>query len=405
MTTGTANPEPDTLRAQLIDQLREAGCLSTPRVEAAIATVPRHLFLPEVPTPEAYANQVVITKRDPDGAALSSASQPSVIATMLEQLAVEPGHRVLEVGAGTGYNAALLRQLAGSGGQVTTVEIDPQVAAQARDALHAAGYDDVRVVVGDGALGAPAHGPYDRIIITAGAWDLPPAWWRQLAGNGRIVVPLRWRGQTRSVAFDQHDHRLVSRSITLCGFIPMRGDDGEHTIDLDAHGEVTCHYDNDQHLDPTALRGVLDQPRAESWSGVTVGPMDPFDGVWLRLTASEPGTCRITASSQAVDAGLVTPAVPARSPAIIEQGSLAYLTVRRLTDQPDGRQRRHELGAIGHGPAGNNLADRLAAQITQWNRDRAAQPVLVAYPAGTPAEPPSRGLTIPKRHITLTISW
>ncbi|MGH3885395.1 MAG: methyltransferase domain-containing protein [Pseudonocardiaceae bacterium] len=103
-----------------------------------------------------------------------------------------PGHRVLEIGAGTGYNAALLAHLVGPAGKVTTVDIDSKVVRGARECLAAAGYRGVSVVCGDGEFGYSDHAPYDRIVVTAGAWDLPPAWVDQLAAGGRLVVPLRF---------------------------------------------------------------------------------------------------------------------------------------------------------------------------------------------------------------------
>ncbi|MGH3813578.1 MAG: methyltransferase domain-containing protein [Pseudonocardiaceae bacterium] len=158
--------------------------------------------------------------------AVSSASAPGVVAGMLEQLDVAPGHRVLEIGAGTGYNAALLAHLVGAAGEVTTVDIDGEVVPRAREYLAAAGYRGVSVFCGDGEFGCAGHAPYDRIVVTAGAWDLPPAWVDQLAAGGRLVVPLRMRGLTRSFAFEREDRYCRSRSIEDCGYVPMRGAGG-----------------------------------------------------------------------------------------------------------------------------------------------------------------------------------
>lgn len=124
----------------------------------------------------AYAPRQVVTKRADDGTAVSSASSPNLVAEMLELLDVQLGHRVLEIGAATGINAALLAELAGPTGQLVTIELDDDLASGARDGLAAAGYHQVEVICGDGALGHPASAPYDRIIVTAGAWDIAPAW-------------------------------------------------------------------------------------------------------------------------------------------------------------------------------------------------------------------------------------
>lgn len=150
--------------------------------------MPRHTFVPEVPVDEAYADAPLYTKTDGNGASISAASQPRIVAMMLEQLQPEPGQRVLELGAGTGYNAGLLAHLVGEHGQVTTIDVDDNTVDDARSGLAAAGIDNVRVVLGDGALGHPDGAPYDRIIATVGAWGLPPAWLAQLAPGGRLVV-------------------------------------------------------------------------------------------------------------------------------------------------------------------------------------------------------------------------
>jgi protein-L-isoaspartate(D-aspartate) O-methyltransferase len=105
---------------------------------------------------------------------------------------VSAAHSILEIGAGTGYNACLLAQLTGRADLVTTIDIDPDVTAKASQALTATGYGDVHVVPGDGGLGYADHAPYDRMIATVSPWDIPVAWWKQLAPGGRLVAPLRF---------------------------------------------------------------------------------------------------------------------------------------------------------------------------------------------------------------------
>ncbi len=402
MNDDTVTTLPETLHATMVDRIVATGWARSGHIADAMRAVPRHLFVPATPIEDAYAEQAVITKRGTDGAALSCASVPSIVAMMLDQLDVRPGDRILEIGAGAGYNAALLAHLAGPGGQVTTVDIDPEVTAQARQALDATGNANVHVVTRDGALGDADHAPYDRIIVTVGAWDLPPAWWAQLVPGGRLVLPLRWRGQTRAVAFTREDGRLRSDSVELCGFVPMLGQDGERTGHINADSHVTLYWDADQPIDPAALRSVLDQPKTAAWSVVFVGSEEPFDGVWLRLTATEPGTCRIAAERAAVDGGLCTPAVPIRSPALVAGDSLAYFTVRRRED--DGTP-PFELGAIGHGPSGPDLAYRMCEQIRAWDTDRTARPIVAVYPADSPDEEALDTHAIQKPHSRLVVTY
>jgi len=164
---------------------------------------------------------------------------------------------------------------------------------------------------------------------------------------------------------------------------------------------VTLCWDADQPIDVAALHGVLDQPTTSAWSGATVGPNESFDGVWLRLTATEPGTCRVAAESAAVESGRCTPAIASRSPAIVEGDPLAYFTLRR---PDDGDQRRWELGAIGYGPHGQQRADALCEQIRVWDRDRTAEPVVTAYLADTPDEQLPSTPTIDKPCIRMVVS-
>lgn len=281
-------------------------------------------------------------------------------------------------------------------------DIHPDVTEQALRALAATGYGRVRVLTGDGTLGAPDQAPFNHVIVTVGPWDLPPAWRDQLAPGGRLVVPLHWRGQARSVAFVHEDGVLRATDSRLCGFIPMIGDgqDGERTGPI-ADG-VALYYDRDQPVDLDALRGILNQPKITVWSGASVVPNESTDLLWPRLTGTEPGTCRFAAEPAAVDAGVCNPAFTYRSPALVNADSLAYLTLRG--PDPDAVERRWELGAVGHGPTGAELAERLCAQIRAWGHNRTAQPTITAYPAETPDQNLADGIVIDKQSVRLVVS-
>jgi protein-L-isoaspartate(D-aspartate) O-methyltransferase len=159
------------LRGKLVAELKTASSIVSKEVEAAFLPVPRHLFAPGATPEEAYAPfSVVVAKRDEHGTTISSVSAPSVQAVMLERAGLRPGMRCLEIGSG-GYNAALMAELVGTEGEVTTVDIDPDITARARTFLTETGYDNrVNVVLADGEEGSPEHAPYDRTIVTVGAW-------------------------------------------------------------------------------------------------------------------------------------------------------------------------------------------------------------------------------------------
>ena len=220
------------LRRRLVADLRHSGCLHSDRVAGALGNVPRELFVGDIAAGQGleavYRNEPLPAKIDGRGRWLSSSSQPSIMALMLEQLEVAPGQRVLEIGAGTGYNAALLRQLVGPAGTVTTIDIDPELARRARRALRQGGYR-ARVVVGDGRDGFTDGSPYDRIIVTASVEEIPNAWLDQLGPGGRLQLPLRLDsaalGQVIPVLELRDDH-AESVAMTWGGFMPLHGGDG-----------------------------------------------------------------------------------------------------------------------------------------------------------------------------------
>ncbi|GAA3168684.1 methyltransferase, FxLD system [Nonomuraea salmonea] len=359
-------------RDAMVDKLRDWGGAGTPSVEAAMRAVPRHVFVPEASLEQAYANDSVVTHRDQNGRAISSASAPGVVASMLEQLDVQPGHGILEIGAGTGYNAALLAELAGPRGQVTTVDIGADIVAGARRHLAVAGYDRVQVVHGDGAAGHPENAPYDRIIVTAGAWDVPPAWRQQLAPGGRLVVPLRIRGVTRSVALTLDGDVWRSESINECGFMPMRGPSavGETTLELGEGSGVWLRVDDGQPIDADTFATALADAPALAWSGVVV----PWTATAVThldfwLNGAEP-MCRVLVSDQAREAGLVEPIYPWGSMGCyIDDGTFAYL-IRRPAPNDTG-QETVELGACAYGPGRERLADEVADRVRTWGAARA----------------------------------
>ncbi|WP_017601197.1 methyltransferase domain-containing protein [Nocardiopsis lucentensis] len=205
-------------RSALVDRLTSRGTLTDPAWRAAMLKVPRHAFLPETVWGEdtaaadgrlttvvrshpdwirwAYDDVSVITQVDdgtpafPDGRgdrATSSVSQPSLVAEMLQALDVEDGTSVLEIGTATGYNCALLCERSGSE-NVTSVELDPVLAKQAAANLRLIGYKP-HLVVGDGALGVPERAPFDRILATVAARDIPKAWIAQTRPGGVVVTP------------------------------------------------------------------------------------------------------------------------------------------------------------------------------------------------------------------------
>lgn len=251
-----------TLRRALVEGLQGRGVITDPRVAAAFDRVPRHLFLPGVGPEQAYSDRAIMTKEQ-DGIGVSSSSQPSMMAIMIQQSLIEPGQRILEIGAGTGYNAAILRELVGPRGLVITIDVDQDIADAARAGLRAASYPDVRVLLGDGGYGWPRDAPYDRLLVTVGASDLPPAWVAQVRPNGILTVPLAIGvGEFSTALRKQPDGTLVSESLTPCAFVRLRGA-FVGTERIATVGEWTATFEESPRLDPARLPALLDAPIGE----------------------------------------------------------------------------------------------------------------------------------------------
>lgn len=213
---------------QLIDALigvmHKNGSLKNPAVEQAFREVPRHLFLPDEPLERAYQDIAIPIKKSHEGVPTSASSQPTIMAIMLEQLDLQPGMRVLEIGAGTGFNAALMANIVGETGSVVTIDIQPDLIEQARINLDRAGFGRVQAIAADGGEGYSPGAPYDRIILTASSWVITTAWREQLKDGGRIVLPLSlFNGPMQSTAFERREEQLIFLSSSPCGFMPLQG--------------------------------------------------------------------------------------------------------------------------------------------------------------------------------------
>jgi len=197
-------------------QLRARG-LGDDRVLAAMSALPRHMFIPVPVRSQAYEDHAVPIGFD------VTISQPFVVGWMSEALALDGSERVLEVGTGSGYQAAVLGMLARD---VFTVERIPVLARRARWTLRALGVDNVHVFVGDGSLGLPEHGPYDAIVVAAAAPSMPGSLYEEVRVRGRLVVPVGGpAGQRLEVIVRSPEGPAVSKSVP-CRFVPLVGAEG-----------------------------------------------------------------------------------------------------------------------------------------------------------------------------------
>ena len=401
--TDDTTTSPEQLRHTLADSIKARGTFRTPQVEAAFRAVPRHLFLPDVDLLTAYAPKPVVTKRAGDATAVTSASSPNLVAAMLDQLDVRPGHRVLEIGAATGINAALLAELVGPHGTVVTIELDDDLAAGARQALTTAGYGRVSVICGDGALGHSAAAPYDRIIFTADAWDIVPAWWQQLTADGRLVLPLRLHGSglTRALGFDrQPDGRMLSATAQVCGFVPLRGAAEHVERHVRLADDVVLKLDAIDLPDEAALTQALYWPAHERWTGIQVHDDEPAEhlDLWLATISDRPFG-RLSVGSVARKTGLVNPALRWGGAGVYDGGTMAYIAVR-----PTGEE-TNELGLIAHGPDSSTLAASADNLLQHWNSQRPSQPTITAQRATTSNTPNAATARVRRPNTLLTITW
>lgn len=228
----------------MVTKLKEQGAIKSIEVEKAFSKVLRHKFLetfylpgdlkqpiahkPHNPDSEhlklIYSKHSLIT-RITDGKPSSSTSEPMLMALMLELLALSPNLKVLEIGTGTGYNAALISEIVGNQTLVVSVDIQEDVTAQTKRLLSDAGYPNINLVLRDGFYGVQEEAPYDRIVATVGTQDLSPYWVDQLSTSGFMILPLYQGGWNPLVKVWWQDDTLKGKVVGISGFMPFQGNE------------------------------------------------------------------------------------------------------------------------------------------------------------------------------------
>lgn len=406
-------------RQHLVNLLKQGKYLTTSAVEAAFRAVPRHLFLPGIPLDMVYANEAIPTKFH-DGLPISSSSQPAVMATMLEQLDVQAGQHILEIGAGTGYNAALLATLAGAGGQVVTIDIDDDVVSEAQDHLRVAGFPHVRIISGDGAFGYRDAAPYDRIILTVGSWDIAPAWIDQLKPGGRLLLPLVIHSNVQQlVAFERIDTHLLSVSVRSGGFMPLRGiGAGPRTyLSLSPTPGLNLAFGEEPRaVDPAAVSALLVGPYADCATSLQVSRQDLWSGISLWLALQAPTICHVAAMGPLAEHNVVSDLFGGSSTFHATIGLFEETTLCVLM-WSSNHAAAHEsasddtlAGPVRIRRFGPNqqLAERLVQHLMAWEtagRPSSTLRRIRVYPQEVAYVPRAGEMVIVKRWSTLVLDW
>lgn len=214
-----------TERQQMVEEIRHDVDRTSSRIDRtafddrvmqAMASVPRHEFVPPANRSKAYENRPLAIGYG------QTISQPYIVALMTDLLNPEPSHRVLEIGTGSGYQAAVLAQITG---HVYSIEIIEQLAATSREVFDRLGYDNITTRVADGYNGWPEHAPFDSIIVTAAISHIPPPLVRQLKKGGRMVIPVGTRFQTQYLTLVHKDEsgEITTRQLLPVYFVPFTG--------------------------------------------------------------------------------------------------------------------------------------------------------------------------------------
>jgi protein-L-isoaspartate(D-aspartate) O-methyltransferase len=258
------------------------------------------------------------------------------------------------------------------------------------------------VVLADADGGVAEFAPYDRIVVTVGTWDIPPAWVAQLAQDGLLLVPMVIKDLPRVIVFERDGQGLVSRWSRLFGFVPMRGAGAHRVRQVPLReGEVTLNLDTDIAVDAATLETALSTPHVEVWTGSTLGRFEHWADAHLWLASTLPGFCRLLLDP-AKDTGLITlPGRMTATSAALDGTSLAYVTTRKADED------NIEWGVRAHGADAAELAEELAELLRVWSRDHRGGPGPRFHvdPVSTLGGQRFEEHVIDKKHNRLTISW
>jgi protein-L-isoaspartate(D-aspartate) O-methyltransferase len=355
------------LHLQMLDYLTGRGYIRTASIEAAFRRLPRHLFLPDVPLARVYDPDAAVGIKAERGVTVSSSSAPVVMALMLETLELGPGHRVLEIGAGTGFNAALIGDLVGPSGRVVTLDIDPEICAVARGNLRQVGDRPVEVVCADGGYGYAPAAPYNRIIVTVGSAELFPHWLEQLAPGGLIAAPLSLRGCHVTVTFRREGDRLISRTILPLEWVSLRGDFAR-SDPLRLRGGWAVQAENPAGLEAGLLEPLLNAratPRPDLLRPLSGEQLAFSGGLPLFLAGADPRSLTLVRRSSAGYTGM-------RASALFDPAGPGIAAVSWEGDW------RPDCWGIGS-PA---VLDGLAEYLAEWASVTVSEPWITASLAG-----------------------
>jgi protein-L-isoaspartate(D-aspartate) O-methyltransferase len=360
----TLTPDTTDLAQARAQAMKDEGWLRTPAIEQAFLNVDRHHYVPDVDAVRAYLDDSVHIKENDAGTMISCASAPTIVITQLEQLDAQPGHKILEGGAATGYNAALLGHLVGPTGHVYTLDVDEDLVDGARRNLQSDSVTNVTALLGDAAAGLPQYAPYDRIQFTVGTGDLPANVMEQLAPGGRIVIPMRIRGSiSRSFAWERDGEFWRTTSTEMATFVPMRKgilDDNQMDVPFDGPGDVYMEVFAEQDIDLDVLRPLLDLPGHTVWTDYKIRKLFPWQWLYLWMTCTLPNGLSRLPGRRPDFTGHFTWG----SMGTVEHGSLAYLTLR---EDDDEISHYWQIGVTGHGPNADTLVKTMVDIIHDWD--------------------------------------